>query len=223
MRRIRSRILSAQDRNGRQPSDLPLYRCLDPNGGPLLNVVVHDRRVENTKNSRPGGLEAHNYWDNHDEFVASIPELFHDAGIDRDVAARWKSTGRDQLFPGRTNDGQRKESGAYSWRRIRHGRRPGKPVVQLLEDIHVLGTDEDYKSSGNWTTALTGPPPSIAIIEAGATAAARVGAVPLPRKAACLRSSSSSRGSGARNTTRSGSRWPAAPLSFWPRPPSPSG
>jgi len=44
------------------------------------------------------------------------------------------------------------------------------PVVQLLQDLHILASDDDSKKAGTAQSALTGPPQSVAIIEAGATA-----------------------------------------------------
>ncbi len=51
------------------------------------------------------------------------------------------------------------------------------PVVQLLTDIHVLASEADFKKAGTAQAALTGPPESVAIIEAGATAASKVGSI----------------------------------------------
>jgi len=44
------------------------------------------------------------------------------------------------------------------------------PVVLLLRDLNVLGSPEDLKKADGVEAALNGPPQSVAIIEAGATA-----------------------------------------------------
>jgi len=44
------------------------------------------------------------------------------------------------------------------------------PLVQLLRDLHILATETDMEKAGSATSAFTGPPQSVAIIEAGATA-----------------------------------------------------
>src|SRR5438067_3618270 len=58
-------------------ADPTLYQSVDSNGGAAVDVMVKDRQVDNTTNSPPVALRAHNYWDNHAEFTSSIPELFH--------------------------------------------------------------------------------------------------------------------------------------------------
>jgi len=48
-----------------------------------------------------------------------------------------------------------------------------EPTRTLLEDLNLLGTKEDTKAASKITAAFTGPPESVALIEAGATAAAK--------------------------------------------------
>ena len=46
-----------------------LFVRYDPVSGQQSNVAVSDIKVDNVRNSGGGGLPAHNYWDNIDEFV----------------------------------------------------------------------------------------------------------------------------------------------------------
>lgn len=48
-----------------------------------------------------------------------------------------------------------------------------KPVRSLLEDLNLLGTEEEAKKAQGFKAAFAGPPQSVALIEAGATAAAK--------------------------------------------------
>lgn len=48
-----------------------------------------------------------------------------------------------------------------------------KPVRAVLEDLSLLGTKEQMKEAGEWVSAFKGPPQSVALIEAGMTAAAK--------------------------------------------------
>ena len=49
----------------------------------------------------------------------------------------------------------------------------GAPLKQLLIDLGIKGTDDDQGKAGNASTALTGTPASLWILESGATAAAK--------------------------------------------------
>jgi hypothetical protein len=48
-----------------------------------------------------------------------------------------------------------------------------EPARNLLEDLNLLGTREETQQAKGFTAAFTGPPQSVALIEAGATAAAK--------------------------------------------------
>ena len=48
-----------------------------------------------------------------------------------------------------------------------------KPVRELLQDLYLLGTPDDTKKAGDLKAAFEGPPQSVALIEAGATAATK--------------------------------------------------
>jgi hypothetical protein len=48
-----------------------------------------------------------------------------------------------------------------------------QPTKNLLEDLRLLGSDEDLKDAASFTSTFTGPPQSVALIEAGATAVAK--------------------------------------------------
>jgi hypothetical protein len=47
------------------------------------------------------------------------------------------------------------------------------PAVTLLQDLNLLGKDAEDQAATGFVSAFTGPPQSVAVIEAGATAAAK--------------------------------------------------
>ena len=49
----------------------------------------------------------------------------------------------------------------------------GAPIRRELEDLNLLGTKADTEKAGEFQSLFTGPPQSVALIEAGATAAAK--------------------------------------------------
>jgi hypothetical protein len=68
---------------GWRPSD-PWDQPPEPDGGLLVarsadgtirHVTIKDIRVDNTKHSAGGGLQAHDYWNNQEEFVRPLAEL----------------------------------------------------------------------------------------------------------------------------------------------------
>jgi len=59
-------------RDSREPG---LYRSVNPETGDTSWMIVEDRGVDNMKNSRGGGLQAHNYWDNDPEVVKPLADL----------------------------------------------------------------------------------------------------------------------------------------------------
>ncbi len=56
-------------------NDPGLYRSVDAETGDISWTKVGDRQVDNVKNSRGGGLQAHNYWDNDLEVVKPLGDL----------------------------------------------------------------------------------------------------------------------------------------------------
>jgi hypothetical protein len=48
-----------------------------------------------------------------------------------------------------------------------------QPTRELLEDLYLLGTKDDYAKSGSFSSLFTGPPESVSVIEAGATTATK--------------------------------------------------
>ncbi len=48
-----------------------------------------------------------------------------------------------------------------------------RPVRALLEDLQLLGTKEQSDNASGFVAAFKGPPQSVALIEAGATAATK--------------------------------------------------
>jgi hypothetical protein len=56
--------------------DGTLFRWVDPDTGTQSNQVVDDVKVDNLTNCvSPGGLQAHNYWDNLPEFIRPLAKL----------------------------------------------------------------------------------------------------------------------------------------------------
>ncbi len=51
-----------------------LFYALDGDGK-QVPVTVTDIEVNNLKNSSGGGLQAHNYWDNKEQFITKLAEL----------------------------------------------------------------------------------------------------------------------------------------------------
>lgn len=49
----------------------------------------------------------------------------------------------------------------------------GQPVMALLQDLNLLGTKDQMKDAEGFAAAFTGPPQSVALLEAGATAASK--------------------------------------------------
>ena len=57
------------------PYDPKLFRFIDPNSGTPSNIEVADIKVDNIHNSTGGGLQAHNYWDNEEQFVKQFADI----------------------------------------------------------------------------------------------------------------------------------------------------
>lgn len=64
------------------PGDETLFHCIDLNNEEPGWIKVKDITVDNVNNSRGGGLQAHNYWDNEEEFVKQLATLLHDIAAD---------------------------------------------------------------------------------------------------------------------------------------------
>jgi hypothetical protein len=60
------------------------------------------------------------------------------------------------------------------------------PLRSLLAELQLCGSDEEIKQAGNFSTVFAGPPQSVAIIEAGATAFSKWWSVVLGGSAAAL-------------------------------------
>ena len=56
------------------PGQLGLFYALDGDGK-QVPVTITDKEVNNLQNSSGGGLQAHNYWDNKDQFITPLAEL----------------------------------------------------------------------------------------------------------------------------------------------------
>ncbi len=57
------------------PYDEKLFSLVDPDSGLLSNIEVTDIIVDNVHKSTGGGLQAHNYWDNKEQFVKRLAEI----------------------------------------------------------------------------------------------------------------------------------------------------
>jgi hypothetical protein len=62
------------------PSNETLFEYIDLDDKDPFWIKVTDIPVDNVKNSRDGGLKAHNYWDNEEEFVKHLAEIVRSIG-----------------------------------------------------------------------------------------------------------------------------------------------
>ncbi len=51
-----------------------IYQAADPSGN-TSHILINDKGVNNVKNSPGGGIPAHNYWDNREEFIPQVAEI----------------------------------------------------------------------------------------------------------------------------------------------------
>jgi hypothetical protein len=61
------------------PRDQGLLKSRDPDGRDERHVKIVDRLVDNVANSSGGGLQAHDYWNNVEEFVGPLAAILTDA------------------------------------------------------------------------------------------------------------------------------------------------
>jgi len=160
-----------------------LFRSVDPDRGDPWNVVVTDLPVQNTKWSKGGGLRAHNYWDNEHDFVPQVRDFLMRLGATPPPPPA-ASSRRPRLEPTppvlvRTDSANQggqtmnnSPSGVLFPATVQDpkGDDLSQPVTQLLRDLSMLGTPTEIESANGVKAAFTGPPQSVAIIEAGATA-----------------------------------------------------
>lgn len=64
-----------------------IYQSLDPIKGEITPMLIEDKLVHNIPKSPPGGLQAHDYWDNIEDFIQPVARLLRDvaaggAGVD---------------------------------------------------------------------------------------------------------------------------------------------
>ncbi len=57
------------------PYDPKLFSLINPDNGAPSNIEVTDINVDNVHKSSGGGLQAHNYWDNEEEFVKQLADI----------------------------------------------------------------------------------------------------------------------------------------------------
>lgn len=57
------------------PYDQKLFSLIDPDSGTSSNIEVTDIKVDNVHKSTGGGLQAHNYWDNEEQFVSQLANI----------------------------------------------------------------------------------------------------------------------------------------------------
>ncbi len=60
------------------PCASTLFQRIDSNTGAVSNIEIKDVQVDNLAHSYGGGLQAHNYWDNEEEFVKPLADLLRD-------------------------------------------------------------------------------------------------------------------------------------------------
>jgi hypothetical protein len=63
------------------PSDETLFNCVDLDSEDSCWIKVKDILVDNVKNSCGGGLQAHNYWDNEEDFVQQLAILLSELAV----------------------------------------------------------------------------------------------------------------------------------------------
>ncbi|PZR98543.1 MAG: hypothetical protein DLM70_17125 [Chloroflexi bacterium] len=56
-------------------NELPLFTVTDPDTGVQEGVAVADVQTSNAAHGAGGGLAAHNYWDNQEEFVQPLASI----------------------------------------------------------------------------------------------------------------------------------------------------
>jgi hypothetical protein len=64
-----------------------LYHGFDPVHETIVAMSINDIPVNNVENSPPGGLRAHNYWDNTKEFIPKVVSLLNDVVAAEDATA----------------------------------------------------------------------------------------------------------------------------------------
>src|SRR6202035_1466809 len=164
-------------------TDPTLYVSVDPNGGSPLKVAIQDHCVKNTTWSEGGGLRAHNYWANAEQFVPQLAQLLVQAdqpiAVPTGVASAASTTraySAKSVFRGGAggtsmNNGTQRITVQFPGEAFGdHSDDLSPPIVQLLQDLHVLASGTDLAQADGRQAAFKGPPQSVAIIEAGATA-----------------------------------------------------
>ncbi len=51
-----------------------IYQATDPSGN-TSHILIKDKLVNNRANNAGGGIPAHNYWDNTEEFIPRVAEI----------------------------------------------------------------------------------------------------------------------------------------------------
>ena len=79
---------------------LSLFQSVDADTGVISSVAIEDILVDNVQQSRGGGLQAHNYWDNEREVVGRlagiVQQVLDHAGSGLDQAAPQTGAGAEQ-------------------------------------------------------------------------------------------------------------------------------
>jgi hypothetical protein len=60
-----------------------IYQATDPSGE-IIPILIKDKLVNNRANSPGGGIPAHNYWDNTEEFIPQVAEIVRNV-VDNNV------------------------------------------------------------------------------------------------------------------------------------------
>ncbi len=64
-----------------------IYQSLDPMTGQITPTLIKDILIDNIVNSPPGGLRAHNYWDNMVDFIPKVVGLLNEVIAAEDAVA----------------------------------------------------------------------------------------------------------------------------------------
>ena len=68
-------------RRGKEPTKedlIGIYQALDLSTGDIDHILINDQLVHNIPNSPAGGMQAHNYWDNTEEFIPQVAKILRD-------------------------------------------------------------------------------------------------------------------------------------------------
>jgi hypothetical protein len=68
------------------PDDYSLLVAIDPVEGTKRHFEIDDEKIDNVKHSSGGGLQAHDYWNNRDQFAEPLAERLRTLAAQRPPA-----------------------------------------------------------------------------------------------------------------------------------------